>query len=117
MSICLGPFDHNPTGIKMKVKMRDFNDPQIFHSNEALKNEQSVEQLIIFENKAKKFYVLIMLNYPEIVVSEDICIMISTEKRAKIKNYKPIKFRYWLNAKWVKQRAGLNTHSTQVPID
>ena len=43
-----------------------------------------------------------MFNLPEVVVSEDLCIMISTEKKAKMKNFKPIKFRYWLNAKWVK---------------
>ena len=71
-----------------------------------------MQQLIVFETQANKFYVLIMLNLPEIVISEDVCIMISTEKKAKMKNFKPIKFRYWLNAMWVKQRAGNNTTAT-----
>ena len=70
-----------------------------------------MHQLIAFESQANKFYVLIMFNLPEIVISEDLCIMISTEKKAKMKNFKPIKFRYWLNAKWIKQRAGTNTTS------
>lgn len=41
--------------------------------------------------------------------------MVSTEKKAKHKNFTPIKFRYWLNAKGVKERVGINTIVRQVP--
>ena len=58
-----------------------------------------------------------MFNLPEIIISEDVCIMISTEKKAKIKNFPPMKFRYWLNAKFVTERAGINTISTQIPVE
>lgn len=56
-----------------------------------------------------KFYVLILFNLPEIVIQSDLCIMISTEKKAKLKNFQPMKFRYWLNAGGVKERVGINT--------
>ena len=40
-----------------------------------------------FEALTNKFYVLVMLNLTEVVVSEDICIMVSTKQKAKIKNF------------------------------
>ena len=86
-SICLGPFDWNPSGIKLKVKMRDFKSPKIFHSSEAIRNNQGIQQVVTFEAQANKFYVLVMLNLPEVVVSEDVCIMVSTRQKAKIKNF------------------------------
>lgn len=46
------------------------------------------------------FYILISFN-SEIVVTEDICIRINTEEKAKNKLFQPIKFRYWLGAKFV----------------
>jgi len=58
-----------------------------------------------------------MLNLPEIVVTEDICVMISTEKKAKVKNFPPMKFRFWLNAKWIKERAGVNTLGVDLPLE
>ena len=58
-----------------------------------------------------------MFNLPEIVISEDLCIMISTEKKAKIKNFVPMKFRYWLNAKGVKDRVGMNTFIQNIPVE
>ena len=86
-SICLGPFDWNPTGLKLKVKMRDFKNPNLFHSNEAFKTGQGIEQVIAFESQANKFFVVVLLNLAELVVSEDLCIMVSTERKAKAKNF------------------------------
>ena len=65
--------------------------------------------MLTFEAQTNKFYLLVLLNLTEVVISEDVCIMISTKQKAKIKNFQPIKFRYWLNAKWLRQRVGNNT--------
>lgn len=73
--------------------------------------------MVIFQAQDSKFYVLITFNLPEIVISEDICIMVSTEKKAKIKDFPDIKFRYWLNAKWIKERAGSSTVTFPMPVD
>ena len=116
-SICVGPFDRNPTGLKLKVKMRDFKNVNLWHCNEAINEGKSMQQLVIFQANESKFYVLLVFNLPEIVISEDLCIMISTEKKAKIKNFAPIKFRYWLNAKGVKERVGANAFVHNIPVD
>ena len=47
-SICLGPFDRNPSGLKLKVKMRDFRNANIFHSNEAAKRGAGMQQMVVF---------------------------------------------------------------------
>ena len=86
-SICLGPFDANPSGLKLKVKMRDFKNPNVFHCNEAIKNGKGMQQVIVYQLPEAKFYVLILFNLPEIVIQSDLCIMISTEKKAKLKNF------------------------------
>ena len=46
-----------------------------------------MQQVVIYQLPEAKFYVLIVFNLPEIVIQKDICIMISTEKKAKIKNF------------------------------
>ena len=89
--------------------MRDFTNPDVFHCNEAIKEGKGMQQVVIYQLPEAKFYVLVVFNIPEIVIQQDICIMVSTEKKAKIKNFQPIKFRFWLNAKGVKDRVGINT--------
>lgn len=96
--------------------MRDFKNPNIFHSNDAKKEAKGMQQIVVFEAQESRFYVLIIFNIPEIVISEDICIMISTEKKAKISDFPAIKFRYWLNAKWIKERAGSNMITVPMPV-
>ncbi len=50
-SICLGPFNINPAGLKLKVKMRDFKNINIFHSNQALKDGKGLEQINLYETQ------------------------------------------------------------------
>lgn len=116
-SICLGPFDKNPTGLKLKLKLRDFKNVNLFHSNTAYKEGKGMEQIVFFESQESKFYILIALTIPEVVVSEDICVMLSTEKKAKVSKFPPLKFRFWLNAKFIKARVGNSTFVQNVPLE
>ena len=62
-------------------------------------------QTILYNKLKGTFFVLISIN-AEIVVTEDICIRISTEEKAKSKLFQPIKFRYWLSAKFIAAQVG-----------
>ena len=117
MSVCLGPFDKNPTGLKLKMKLRDFKHVSLFHSAQAYKESKGIEQIVFFEARESKFYILCVLTIPEIVISEDICVMISTEKKAKVSKFPPLKFRFWLNAKFVKAGVGGRTSSQNLSAD
>ena len=97
--------------------MRDFTNENIFHCNEAIKEGKSMQQMVVYMVQEGKFYVLITFNVPEIVTSSDICIMISTEKKAKVKNFPAMKFRFWLNVKGVKDRVGNSTRVLNLPVD
>ena len=62
-------------------------------------------QTILYNKLKGTFFLLISFN-AEIVITDDICIRISTEEKAKSKLFQPIKFRYWLSAKFVASQVG-----------
>ena len=107
MSVCLGPFDPPPDGLKLKVKLRDFHNANFFQKDAAAKDRKGPQwlQTILYNRLKGTFFVLLSFN-AEVVVQDDICIMISTEKKAKSKQFPPIKFRYWLGAKYITEKVG-----------
>ena len=107
MSVCLGPFDRNPDGLKLDVRLRDFPSADLFKKDATAKDRKGPPwlQTILYNKLKGTFFVLLSFN-AEIVVQDDICIRISTEKKAKSKGFQPVKFRYWLGAKYVTQKVG-----------
>ena len=79
MSVCLGPFDRNPDGLKLKVKIRDFPNANLFSKevNEKDRKGPKFVQTILYNKQKGTFFVLLSFN-AEIVIQDDICIMINT---------------------------------------
>lgn len=101
MTICLGPFKDNPVNLGLKLKLRSFTDPKLF--KKAKTKHQHYTTKFLYSKTSELYYILVIVN-DEIVVSEDICLMFS----------QGLRFRYWLNAKYMLEGVG-KVNVTRIP--
>jgi hypothetical protein len=111
MSVLIGPFPAKPSGLKLKLELRDYVHADLFKESEKIANSkafwnnlkedhekhENFEQKFLFNKLNGSFYVLLTIN-PNIIFQEDICVMLSTKNNADNSKVPTMKFRFWLNA-------------------
>ena len=93
MSVCLGPFTHNPSSVQFEVKARDFLKENLFKPSKKPNFEK-----VVLEDKSSGVYYLLLIIVNQLVIAEDICLQVSS---TSAKHIPPLNFRLWLNATYV----------------
>lgn len=91
--MCLGPFETDPSNLRVFLKTRDFLKPDLF---KPIKDgEKHILKTYLQSKQNKKHFYILLLFQSEIVVCDDICISVKSNNSNGIA---PLDFRFWLNA-------------------